>query len=272
MNTNYIASAGTGKTFSLVQEVIKKIKSGESLENMLILTFTEKAAGEIKERIYTEISQILEDENDLEIKKRLHSELLKVEYSFIGTFHSVFLRILKKYPERSRIDRNTKIFQDSMLRQFILKEFESWIEDDFYKNRHVWDKLEGFSGSKLFDMFYTLYINRTKIKKRKIDIKSQEEKITKIKKDLTSLLETLFEKYGYLFTKIKQSGYSGKIFNNDPFSIKKNVEEGEIFRINPETDRGFIFKGKRAGDKKSRKFFDENVQTNLNGIPLRRES
>ena len=263
MNTNYIASAGTGKTFSLVCEVIKRVKDGESLEEMLILTFTEKAAGEIKERIYTEISRIIEEEKDLKLKKRLHSELLKVEYSYIGTFHSIFLRILKKYPDRSKIDRNTKIFQDSMLRQFILKEFENWIENDFYKNRQIWDRIGSFSGYNLFDMFYTLYTNRTKINKREIDLKPKEKNIENLKSELKSALETLFERYGELLTRIKQIGYSEKIFNNDPFLLKESVEEEEIFKIKPKTDRGFIFKGKRGGDKKSKEFFQKNIQPYL---------
>jgi len=262
MNINYIASAGTGKTFSLVNNVIKKLKEGESIENMLILTFTEKAAGEIKERIYKEISEILETRNDTGLKKKLHYELLKVEFSYIGTFHSVFLRILKKHSERSKIDRNTKIYQDSMLRQFLLKEFENWIENDFYKNRDIWDKLEGFSGSNLFEIFYTLYLNRTKIKKINIDTKDQEERIKKIKNDLLKLLGEIFEKYGKLFKKIKQNG-AEKIFNNNPFVIKKNVEEREPFKTNKPTDRGFIFKGKRGGDRESRAFFQKHIQPYL---------
>jgi len=263
MNTNYIASAGTGKTFNLVEQVINKIKKGVSLDNMLILTFTEKAAGEIKEKIYTSISQIVEKEDNPELKKRLHSQLLKVEFSYIGTFHSVFLRILKKHPEKSGIDRNTKIFQDSMLRQFLLKEFENWIEDDFNKNRQIWDRLESFSGSNLFEIFYTLYINRTKIKRKKIDIKSQEDKILHIKKELHRLFEELFKKYGRLFLKIKQKGVEEKIFNNNPFELKISIEEGEILQINQKSDRGFIFKGSRSGNKESREFFLKSIQPYL---------
>ena len=45
------AAAGSGKTAVLTERVIRKLKSGVSIKNMLILTFTNNAAHEMKDRI-----------------------------------------------------------------------------------------------------------------------------------------------------------------------------------------------------------------------------
>lgn len=45
------ASAGSGKTFVMVERIIDKVLRGISIENMFISTFTVKAANELKERL-----------------------------------------------------------------------------------------------------------------------------------------------------------------------------------------------------------------------------
>ena len=87
------AGPGTGKTFTLVQRAIYLIQEcGVQPEQILMATFTEKAAKELVTRITNELSKrgILVNINDM----------------YIGTFHSLCLRIIKEHLEYTRLKRN----------------------------------------------------------------------------------------------------------------------------------------------------------------------
>ena len=94
-----IAGPGAGKTMAIVERVVHLIgKCGVASESIFISTFTEKAAAELLTRI----------------SRRLMEEGQKVAPNemYIGTMHSLFLRILKDYAEFTRLKKNYKTFDD----------------------------------------------------------------------------------------------------------------------------------------------------------------
>src|SRR5436190_21274512 len=74
-----ISGPGSGKTKALTHRVAWMIQSGISPTNILCITFTNKAAGEMRERV-----------------QKLLGGKKNVEMPTIGTFHSLGLRILRK--------------------------------------------------------------------------------------------------------------------------------------------------------------------------------
>lgn len=88
-NTNIIVSAGagSGKTFVLSERVIRKLLDGVKINEILILTFTNKAAQEMKDRIRDKISK----------REELNKQLLYLDSSYISTFDAFSLAIVKKY-------------------------------------------------------------------------------------------------------------------------------------------------------------------------------
>lgn len=74
-----IAGAGSGKTRVLTYKIVDLIRSGYEPWRILALTFTNKAAREMKERIRAITGE------------RVASQL------WMGTFHSIFLRILRRH-------------------------------------------------------------------------------------------------------------------------------------------------------------------------------
>ena len=98
--TNIIVSAGagSGKTAVLTTRVLELIKKGIHINELLILTFTNAAAGEMKERI----KKNLEKEN-------LTEELAKIDAAYITTFDSFALSLVKKYHYLLNIPENITI-------------------------------------------------------------------------------------------------------------------------------------------------------------------
>ena len=235
-NINYIASAGTGKTYTLIEEVKKKIEEGTSLKNILILTFTQKAAEEIKERLRNRLFQ------DIEKNPSLYREILNIERSNIGTFHSIFLKILKKYPDITGIDNSVDILT-WQLELFFEKVFEEWIEIDYSKNEGEWEKLvEIIDRYSLRKTFEVLYLNRIRLKEENED-GSLEKKLNEKKEKLLKIIDEFYEKYKRILDKVEKNH-----FRNDLNEIKSLLKENNIisYKIEePPTKRGlksFIFK------------------------------
>lgn len=101
-----IAGPGSGKTFTLVERIVSLITEYQvKPENLLVVTFTEKAAQELITRIS---NRLLE----LEVSFNLNE-------MYLGTFHSVCLRFLEEYREFTRLKRNYTLM-DQFDQQFFL--------------------------------------------------------------------------------------------------------------------------------------------------------
>lgn len=94
-----IAGPGTGKTYTLVQRAIYLIEEcNVAPESIFIATFTEKAAKELVTRITNAMSE--------------RGITANVNEMYVGTFHSLCLRILKEHMEFTRLHRNYRILDD----------------------------------------------------------------------------------------------------------------------------------------------------------------
>ena len=79
------ASAGSGKTFVMVERIIDQILRGVSVNQLFISTFTVKAAGELKERLEKKIRQAQDKTADPEVKQFLTQQLVDLQTADIGT-------------------------------------------------------------------------------------------------------------------------------------------------------------------------------------------
>ena len=120
------AGAGSGKTSVLTARVINLLKKGIHIDELLILTFTNAAAKEMKERIRNSISQ----------EATLQDELLKLDESFICTFDSFALFLVKKYHYLLNLPSNPKI-TDNTLIDILQKECMREIFDSYYTKEDV---------------------------------------------------------------------------------------------------------------------------------------
>ena len=89
------ASAGTGKTFTIEQIVIELLRTGAAqLDQILIVTFTEKATAELRTRIRATIEDVLSGQNSADVERRLNDALASFHSAPIHTIHSFCRRML----------------------------------------------------------------------------------------------------------------------------------------------------------------------------------
>ncbi|MCC5895867.1 MAG: helicase-exonuclease AddAB subunit AddA [Alkalibacterium sp.] len=91
------ASAGSGKTTVLVQRVIEKIKNFTDINELLVVTYTNAAAKEMKQRIQTAIQHEINTETDPKRKHHLIRQLPLLGHADISTLHSFCLKVIKRY-------------------------------------------------------------------------------------------------------------------------------------------------------------------------------
>lgn len=118
------AGAGSGKTAVLTQRVITKLKNGININELLILTFTNAAAQEMKERIR---ASILADDT-------LKEQLDYIDSAYITTFDSFAMSVVKKYYYLLNISQNIKVL-DSSICNTIRKEILDNIFEELYSER-----------------------------------------------------------------------------------------------------------------------------------------
>ena len=100
------AGAGSGKTAVLSERVLHKIEEGTHVNELLILTFTRAAADEMKDRIRKKISG----------REELKKELTLLNSSYITTFDSFALSVVKKYHYLLNITDNINITDESIVK------------------------------------------------------------------------------------------------------------------------------------------------------------
>ena len=104
--TNLIVSAGagSGKTAVLSERVLRKLKEGVDIRRILILTFTNEAAGEMKERIRIK----MQEENLVE-------QLSFLDAAYITTFDAYAFSLVKKYHYLFNLDDHLSIIDSSII-------------------------------------------------------------------------------------------------------------------------------------------------------------
>ena len=116
------AGAGSGKTAVLSERVLRKINNGVHINEILILTFTNAAAKEMKDRIRNKLK-----------KSGNMEEVNLIDTSYITTFDSFSLSVVKKYHTILNISKDIRITDNSLLcikKNEILDEiFDEYYED-----------------------------------------------------------------------------------------------------------------------------------------------
>jgi exodeoxyribonuclease V beta subunit len=109
------ASAGTGKTYTIENLVVRMLIDlpDLSIEEILIVTYTEKAAGELRTRIRQGITNAIQKETNTRIKNHLRKSLGLLETAGISTIHGFCKKVLATWSFESDISLGQEIVDDS---------------------------------------------------------------------------------------------------------------------------------------------------------------
>lgn len=163
------AGAGSGKTAVLTERVIRKLKDGVDIDKLLILTFTNEAANEMKNRIRKAI-----------IKNNLNNQLDLIDSSYITTFDSYAFSLVKKYHYILNISNDIKITTSGII--------------TIYKYKIIDQIFEDMYGNTLFNQMINDYCLKDDIllKKFIIDISNKLDLLTNKEEYLNNYLDNFY--------------------------------------------------------------------------------
>jgi ATP-dependent helicase/nuclease subunit A len=123
------AAAGTGKTTELVRRILALLRSGASLSRIVAVTFTEKAAGEMKLRLRAEIEKARAAIADGdEEKHRLDLALSELEEARIGTIHGFCADLLRERAVEAKVDPQFEVAAEEEKERLYGECFERWFQ------------------------------------------------------------------------------------------------------------------------------------------------
>lgn len=135
-NVSLLAGAGSGKTYVLMKRFVQILRADMSVNptNIVAITFTRKAADEIKGRVRQAVGECVEQaQTDLE-RLRWQEHLQKVESAPISTIHSLCSRILRDNPVETQLDPEFTILEDFEAQDFFKETLQQYLRKNIKAN------------------------------------------------------------------------------------------------------------------------------------------
>lgn len=138
-NVLVAAGAGSGKTHVLVERYVEILRrnSDVSLANIIAVTYTRKAAAEMRSRLKGRFMSLSQDPKEiaLGLNQRWRQVMLEVDSARIGTIHSLCESILKSYPSDCGIDPQFKVLEELDIKQLLDKSIDDALREVIAKSQ-----------------------------------------------------------------------------------------------------------------------------------------
>ncbi len=123
------ASAGTGKTTELVARIVQVLaKNLTTVDRIVAVTFTHKAAGELKIRLRQELDKARSQAADAGERARLEEALKALEEAAIGTIHGFCAQILRQRPVEAQVDPAFEELTEQEASRIFDRAFNQWFQ------------------------------------------------------------------------------------------------------------------------------------------------
>lgn len=127
------AAAGSGKTAVLVERIITRLTEGENpldVDQLLVVTFTEAAAAEMKERIRGAIEKKLETDPD---NAHLQRQATLIHHAKITTIHSFCLSVIRDYFHTIDLEPGFRTLEEGERKLLMQEVMENLLEEEYAK-------------------------------------------------------------------------------------------------------------------------------------------
>ena len=124
------AAAGTGKTTELVRRIVRVIQTGRAeVTEIVAVTFTEKAAGELKLRLREALEEARGGSASGSAERdRLDGALGRLEEAQVSTIHGFCADLLRERPVEARIDPLFTVLTEAQAKRMYDEGFHQWLE------------------------------------------------------------------------------------------------------------------------------------------------
>ena len=124
------AAAGTGKTTELVSRILSVLERGRAtIEQIVAVTFTEKAAGELKLRLRKELESARQGSADTAVVGRLTDAIQRLEQAHVSTIHGFCADLLRERPVDARIDPLFEVLTEPRAERMYHEAFRGWLHE-----------------------------------------------------------------------------------------------------------------------------------------------
>ena len=281
------AAAGSGKTAVLTTRIINRLKEGIDIDHLLVITFTNAAASEMRERIEKGILDEIRSGNH-----SLKPQLDKIYEANICTFDAYYLKLIKKYGYILEIDSDIKI-GDSIDFEIKEKKYLKQILNEAIGNPLLNDLLNNYGNSDvknvetlILDIYNSTkkfhkiipqekFYNQEIISKNKIAFKNiildKTNELKNILKKLRKIsscdkgnevISEIINSMDFIYREEYNDIYSG--INNYKSNRKRNYEHEDIMKIYKEEIKVVINELKKIMIYENEDFFLKEYVDNKN--------
>lgn len=199
------AGPGSGKTRVLVAHYLHllMVRDDWDVNAVVAITFTEKAAAEMRERIGEKLRQIVQDAPEERWRRRAYALLDRLPEAPIGTIHSFCARLLRTFALEAGLDPSFIVLDDLQSQTLRRSICERWLWEGWRSNQDVRKVIAHWDFPQAVELLSNLLAHRLLLEHRKVQGKPPLCRVCPIG-EVEEALERCYEQVSIVYEQAKR--------------------------------------------------------------------